>query len=184
MNTVVPEDEIPSHQGPDPQTVLPDIDVITVACKVPQTLGHVHYWWVEMAKDAMREDVASLFEKTPRIALVKPEFNLATPNALKEYALDLGRPRSDLWEVCVWEHLVQVRGRELFWAHFVDNQAIVVPENIDAIRALSGLLSDGAESIEKTDRALSDGWVEPSGPFAMRMQEGDCCDDRSWSPHR
>lgn len=31
MNTVVPETVIPSHQGPDAQTVLTDLDVITMA---------------------------------------------------------------------------------------------------------------------------------------------------------
>jgi len=35
MNTLVPEPEIPSHQGPDAQSVDPDLDVITMAVKVP-----------------------------------------------------------------------------------------------------------------------------------------------------
>lgn len=33
-------------------------------------------------------------------------------------------------------------------------QTIVVPENIDAIRALAGTVEDGDESIQRTDRAL------------------------------
>src|SRR5690554_1557648 len=33
MNTVVPERHIPSHQGPDAQTVLPHLDVVTIAAK-------------------------------------------------------------------------------------------------------------------------------------------------------
>lgn len=33
MNTLVPEPEIPSHQGPDAQSVDPDLDVITMAVK-------------------------------------------------------------------------------------------------------------------------------------------------------
>jgi len=36
----------------------------------------------------------------------------------------------------------------------VYNQAIVVPENIDAIRALMGTEHDGAQSIAKTDQAM------------------------------
>ena len=31
MNTVVPEGSIPSHQGPDARTVLPNLDVVTMA---------------------------------------------------------------------------------------------------------------------------------------------------------
>jgi glyceraldehyde-3-phosphate dehydrogenase (NAD(P)) len=33
MNTLVPEPEIPSHQGPDAQSVDPDLDVVTMAVK-------------------------------------------------------------------------------------------------------------------------------------------------------
>jgi glyceraldehyde-3-phosphate dehydrogenase (NAD(P)) len=36
----------------------------------------------------------------------------------------------------------------------VDNQAIVVPENIDAIRAISGVETEPAASIRKTDESL------------------------------
>lgn len=39
MNTLVPEPEIPSHQGPDARSVDPDLDVITMAVKVPETLA-------------------------------------------------------------------------------------------------------------------------------------------------
>jgi glyceraldehyde-3-phosphate dehydrogenase (NAD(P)) len=36
----------------------------------------------------------------------------------------------------------------------VYNQAIVVPETIDAIRALTGIEQDGLKSIAKTDEAM------------------------------
>ena len=36
----------------------------------------------------------------------------------------------------------------------VDNQAIVFPETIDAIRALSGEVCDGSQSIARTNAAL------------------------------
>lgn len=42
MNTVVPETDIPSHQGPDAQTVDPDLDVITLAMVAAHTRGHLH----------------------------------------------------------------------------------------------------------------------------------------------
>ena len=37
----------------------------------------------------------------------------------------------------------------------VDNQAIVIPETIDAIRALTGLVKDAGASIAATNAALS-----------------------------
>jgi glyceraldehyde-3-phosphate dehydrogenase (NAD(P)) len=36
----------------------------------------------------------------------------------------------------------------------VDNQAIVIPETIDAIRALTGTVRNGSESIARTNAAL------------------------------
>jgi glyceraldehyde-3-phosphate dehydrogenase (NAD(P)) len=45
-------------------------------------------------------------------------------------------------------------GRELFYAYMVDNQAIVIPETIDAFRALSGTVKDASESITRTNAAL------------------------------
>ena len=51
-------------------------------------------------------------------------------------------------------HILTVDGNELYYTYTVDNQAIVVPENIDAIRALTGTVDDGGESIRRTDRAL------------------------------
>jgi glyceraldehyde-3-phosphate dehydrogenase/erythrose-4-phosphate dehydrogenase len=41
----------------------------------------------------------------------------------------------------------------------VDNQAIVIPETIDAIRALTGTVATASESIAMTDRALGIGAV-------------------------
>jgi glyceraldehyde-3-phosphate dehydrogenase (NAD(P)) len=51
--------------------------------------------------------------------------------------------------------MLQVQGDELFYAYMVDNQAIVIPETIDAIRALSGIVAEANESIAKTNAALS-----------------------------
>ncbi|MGE0743324.1 MAG: type II glyceraldehyde-3-phosphate dehydrogenase, partial [Hyphomonadaceae bacterium] len=49
MNTLVPEAHVPSHQGPDAQTVDPALDLVTMAVKVPETLGHMHFWSAELA---------------------------------------------------------------------------------------------------------------------------------------
>lgn len=71
MNTVVPEKEIPSHQGPDAQTVVPDLDVITIAAKAAHTQTHNHYWIVEMTREASREEVLDAFRDAPRIAFIR-----------------------------------------------------------------------------------------------------------------
>lgn len=45
-------------------------------------------------------------------------------------------------------------GNEAFYAYMVDNQAIVIPETIDAIRALDGKIEHAQESIEMTNHTL------------------------------
>lgn len=157
MNTLVPEAEIPSHQGPDAQTVDPELDVVTMAVKVPETLAHLHYWSVELTRPASKDEVLAAFRTSTRIALIRYADGLPALNAVKELMSDAGRPRADLYEVALWEDMLKVQSNELFYGYMVDNQAIVVPETIDAIRALTRAQSDAKASIAKTDAALGIG---------------------------
>lgn len=161
MNTLVPEDQIPSHQGPDAQTVDPELDVVTIAVKVPETVAHLHSWSVQLAREATKLDVIEAFKSSSRIALVRMEDGLTALNTIKVLMSDIGRPRDNLYEVALWGDLVTVRGDEAFYAYMVDNQAIVIPETIDAIRALMGRERDPGASIARTDAALGVGM-----PFA------------------
>lgn len=154
MNTMVPERDIPSHQGPDAQSVDPDLNVITTAIKVPQTLSHLHYWNVKLTKQATKEDVLNAFKTSSRIKLIQYDQGLVSNNTIKEMFLDMGRPWGDMYEVVLWEDMLKVVGDELFYAYVVDNQAIVIPETIDAIRALTGIETDPNKSIEKTNESL------------------------------
>lgn len=70
MNTLVPEAGIPSHQGPDARSVDPELDVVTMAVKVPQTLRHMHFWSARMTRPASRDDVLAAFRSSGRIALI------------------------------------------------------------------------------------------------------------------
>lgn len=161
MNTLVPEPEIPSHQGPDAQSVDPDLDVVTMAVKVPETLAHLHYWSVQLTHPATKDDVLQAFRASSRIALIRMGDGLTAINTVKELMADLGRTHANLYEVALWEDMLKVQGDELFYGYMVDNQAIVVPETIDAIRALSGREHDAAASIARTNAALGIGVLRP-----------------------
>ena len=163
MNTLVPEPAIPSHQGPDAQSVDPDLDLVTMAVKVPQTLGHLHYWSVTLTRPADRDEVLRAFRASSRILLLRGDAGFGALNTVKEWMQDTHRPRSDLYEVALWEDMLTVQGDELFYAYMVDNQAIVVPETIDALRVICGLQTDPATSIQMTDAALGIGGLQPLG---------------------
>lgn len=154
MNTLVPEKDIPSHQGPDAQTVDPELDVVTAAVKVPETLSHLHYWNVQLTRTTTTEEVLEAFATSTRIAFIRYSDGLPANNTVKELMLGIGRPYGDMYEVALWEDMVKVVGDELFYAYLVDNQAIVIPETIDAIRALTEAEASAERSIEKTNRSL------------------------------
>jgi glyceraldehyde-3-phosphate dehydrogenase (NAD(P)) len=154
MNTVVPEKEIPSHQGPDAQKVDPDLDVVTIAVKAAHTNSHLHAWSVELTREATKEEVLKAFRNDSRIAFLNASDGLVALNSTIELMTDLGRSRGDMWEVGLWEDSLTVKGNELFYNYQVYNQAIVVPETIDAIRALTGIEQDGKKSIAKTNKAF------------------------------
>lgn len=163
MNTLVPEPHIPSHQGPDAQSVDPELDVVTMAVEVPETLAHLHYWNVQLTRRASAEEVLAAFGTSSRIALVRIEDGLPALNSVKELMADLARPRENLYEVALWSDMLTVQGNEAFYAYMVDNQAIVIPETIDAIRALAGAMS-AKDSIAKTNASLGidpDLWTVP-----------------------
>lgn len=128
MNTLVPVPTIPSHQGPDAQSVDPDLDLVTMAAKVPETLGHLHYWSVTLPRSADRDEVLRAFRASSRILLIRGDAGLGAINTVKEWMQDIGRPRGDLYEVAVWEDMLTVQGDELFYAFMIDNQAIVSPK--------------------------------------------------------
>jgi len=154
MNTVIPEKTIPSHQGPDAKTVDPELDVVTIAVKASHNSSHLHTWWVELTRSASKEELLAAFRLAPRIAFIRMHEGVAALNSTIELMSDLGRRRGDLWEVALWEDVLTVNGNEAYYTYQVFNQAIVVPETIDAIRALTGLESQAERSIQKTDQAL------------------------------
>lgn len=154
MNTMVPEAGIPSHQGPDARTVVPELDVVTIAAKAAHTQTHNHYWVVELAREASREEVLAAFRAAPRIAFIRMADGIVALNNTIELMKDLGRPRGDMWEVALWEDVLTVNGNEAYYTYQVYNEAIVIPENIDAIRALAGTVTDVRDSIRMTDEAL------------------------------
>ena len=154
INTLVPEKDIPSHQGPDAQSVDPNFNVMTSAVKVPETLSHLHYWNVQLTRKASKEEVLEAFKRSSRIAMIEYSQGLSANNTVKELMLSLNRPYGDMYEVALWKDMLKVVDDELFYAYLVDNQAIVIPETIDAIRALTGIEKDAIKSIQKTNLSL------------------------------
>lgn len=154
INTVIPETRVPSHQGPDAQTVIPGLDITTMAGAGPYNLSHIHFAMVETTRPVSLAELRDALWDEPRVAFVRSADGLVALNSTIELMRDLGRPRGDMWEVAVWEDALAADDREVYLTFQVHNESIVIPETIDCVRALTGLEPDGARSIAKTNASL------------------------------
>lgn len=145
---------LPSHHALDVKTVLPWLDIKTAAVVVPTTLMHVHHVTVTLKSEASRADVIEALSEAPRIMVVNSAETGIKSTAELIDAARLTRMRYDVPELVVFEESVSVDGRELMLFQAVHQESIVVPENIDAIRAVAGSPLSAEDSIKATDETL------------------------------
>ena len=156
INAIVPVLEMPSHHGPDVQTVLRNVEIFTTALSVPSTLMHLHTLTVDLKKKATVDDVIELFKNSTRIRVVRNAEHLRSTAEIMEFARDLGRLRGDMPEICVWHEAIGITANahnKLLYMQAVHQESDVVPENIDCIRAMMGF-KDANKSIEMTNKTF------------------------------
>jgi len=157
INDILPNPvTLPSHHGPDVNTIFPDLDIDTLGLKVPSTLMHMHSVNATLETTPTADEVRDLLAEESRLFLVPPDIGVDGTAAAKELALDAGRPRGDLWENCVWSESITVEADDLYLFQAIHQESDVVPENVDAIRAILGE-SDASSSVATTDEALGMG---------------------------
>jgi len=144
---------LPSHHGPDVQTVLPRIPIVTMAFKVPTTHMHLHSLIIGLKNQASKEEVVRALQSAPRLNLVDGKSGFKSTANIMDWARERGRDRNDVYEATVWKDSVTVVDGEAYMFLGVHQEAIVVPENIDAIRAISGGYSR-EDSMKMTDESL------------------------------
>jgi glyceraldehyde-3-phosphate dehydrogenase (NAD(P)) len=162
INDTLPDPvSIPSHHAPDVRTVFPDLAIDTMGMKVPATLMHTHAINLTLAATPVATEVRDLLAAEDRILLVPERLGIDGAGKLKEYTRDAGRPRGDVWENCIWAASITTERLDadrsdcyLFQA--IHQEADVVPENVDAVRAIAGV-ADRAESVRRTNEALGIG---------------------------
>jgi glyceraldehyde-3-phosphate dehydrogenase (NAD(P)) len=154
INDVLPDPvTLPSHHGPDVNTIFPDLDIDTLGLKVPATLMHTHSVNVTLESEPSAAEVRDRLEEEGRTFVIPGWLGLDGAGAIKEFAQDAGRPRADIWENCVWGESITVEGSDLYLFQAIHQESDVVPENVDAVRAITGTAGQH-ESIRRTDEAL------------------------------
>jgi len=88
--------------------------------------------------------------------------HIITGNAsLFKYARDIGNPRGDMYEIALFEESVVKSGRDIMFAINIPQEAVVIPENIDAIRACASMQTDRLEAVGLTNKYLGMGkWMK------------------------
>ncbi|MBN2517661.1 MAG: type II glyceraldehyde-3-phosphate dehydrogenase [Candidatus Altiarchaeota archaeon] len=154
VNAIVPEVKVPSHHGPDVQSVIgPQFNINTMAVKVPTTIMHEHNLMMHLADTVTEDRIIKSMKDTPRIVLVKTKDGFKSTAEVMEYARDLGRPWSDLYEIAVWEDSIHIKDGVLYFCQAVHQESDVIPEEIDCIRAMLGSMKKG-QSMKETDKTL------------------------------
>lgn len=71
-----------------------------------------------------------------------------------------GQSRGDMYEIAVFEDsIVKIRKDIMFIS--IPQEAVVIPENMDAIRAAMEMQTDGADGVAETNKYLELGkWME------------------------
>ena len=117
---------------------------------------HLHTLTVDLKKKTRVDDAIDLFKNTTRVRVVRNAERLRSTAEIIEYARDLGRLRGDMPEICVWEEAIGITSNshnKLLYMQAIHQESNVIPENIDAIRAMMGF-KDGAKSIETTNKSF------------------------------
>jgi len=153
-----------SHHMHELHLLFGEMQIHTQAISVPMTPGHIAMLAISLRGKVSREEIVDILRQTPRI-LVEGRTG-PTSQLMERYATE-GRPRGDRPELMVWENSVCVSDDFVHLQACIHMESIVIPENIDCIRAmLCGVEREA--SIQQTDQAL--GIAKP--PESYRMIPG------------
>ncbi len=147
-------DKAPSHQALDLMTIMPHIDATGILVHTPITHGHFITVVATPKQDISVEEALKAFSTHDRIRLIKLSDGFLGNASIFRYARDMGRPRGDLYEICIWEDTVVKSGKDIMFGIHIPQESITIPETIDGIRAAMGMEIDGIKAVQVTNKYL------------------------------
>ena len=150
-------DKAPSHQALDLMTIMPHVEATGILVHTPVTHGHIITVVMTPKRDISVEEAIEIFSKHPRIRLVSIAEGFLGNASLFRYARDLGNSRGDMYEIALWTDSVVKCGRDLMFAINIPQEAVVIPESIDAIRAALRMQEDRESGTEAKNTYLGMG---------------------------
>jgi len=153
INGLEPSVKLPTHHGPDVQSIMPWLNITTMAVKASTTLMHVQTVVAKLGKETTTEEALTVLKEAPRVRLVNSKDGIGSTNQIMELARELGRDRSDMYEIVIWQDGVKVVGDTIYYYQAVHQESDVVPESIDCIRSMCKLM-DGPASVSQTNKTF------------------------------
>jgi glyceraldehyde-3-phosphate dehydrogenase (NAD(P)) len=150
-------EKVPNHQAKDLMLIMPHIEATGVLIHVPTTHGHIITLLVTPKKKIEVADAMALFEAHPRIKVVDIAKGFNSNTALFKYAREKGAKRADMYEIALFRETVVNSGDNLFFTINIPQEAVVIPETIDGIRAAMPLQTDWKQGVMLTNKYLGMG---------------------------
>jgi glyceraldehyde-3-phosphate dehydrogenase (NAD(P)) len=145
---------VPNHQAEDLMLIMPHIKATGALVHLPITHGHIITLLVTPKKSISVEQALELFEAHPRIKVVDIAKGFNSNAALFRYARDKGNKRADMYEIGLFREMVAKSGEDLFFTINIPQEAVVIPETVDGIRAALSMQTDGNEAVALTNKYL------------------------------
>jgi glyceraldehyde-3-phosphate dehydrogenase (NAD(P)) len=147
-------DKAPNHQAVDLMTIMPHVDATGILIHTPVTHGHIITVVAKPKKKLTKEQALECFRSHDRIRVVRIADGFLGNASLFRYARDLGNPRGDMYEVALWEETIVDSGDDIMYAINIPQEAITIPETIDAIRAATEMETDRLKAVAATNKYL------------------------------
>jgi glyceraldehyde-3-phosphate dehydrogenase (NAD(P)) len=147
-------DPVPSHQATDLMEIMPHVEATGLLVHVPTTHGHIISILATPNKAASKEQVLAEFSRHPRIRTVRIADGFNSNTSLFRYARDLGNLRGDMYEIALFEETVELSGNNIFFAINIPQEAVVIPETIDGIRASLKMQTEKEAAVTLTNQYL------------------------------
>ena len=150
-------EKAPSHQALDLMTIMPHVDATGILVHTPVTHGHIITVLATPKKSLSIESTKELLGAHPRIRMVSLAEGFLGNASLFRYARDLGNPRGDMYEIAAWEDSIVMSGKDVMFAINIPQESVVIPENMDAVRACMRMQEDRIEATNTTNKYLGIG---------------------------
>jgi len=147
-------DMAPNHQAVDLMTVMPHVNATGILVHTPVTHGHIIVPVISTKRKITKSQLVEIFNDHPRIRVVRIEDGFLGNASLFKYARDLGNKRGDMYEIAVWEESIVNSGDDIMFAINIPQEAVVIPENIDAVRAATKMQKSREEGTAATNNYL------------------------------